>query len=78
VRQFVPLAMTDGMNGLHFIRFSTNLVLREVIVGDRCDLSRRDLDVALGNLSRQVKVSKARLSFKRFEVVRQRNKDLWL
>lgn len=66
----VFLALNDAENGLYFKNF--DLTLRPVIViaGARCPLSEGELARALGSLARQVKVTKARAGFTKFEIVR--------
>jgi hypothetical protein len=64
--------------GLYFTKFSSDLKLATVIVGERSTITRATLCNALGDLASSVKTFKARLAFKTFRVVRQRNERLWL
>ncbi|RNJ50930.1 DUF2971 domain-containing protein [Methylocystis hirsuta] len=77
LRCFVSLDEQDKQNGFYFLRFSQQLALREVIVGHSSTLSRPVLTDALGELAGEVSVCKARLAFRSFKVVRQRNRKLW-
>ncbi len=77
VRSFVTLEDADPESGLYFADFSDRLKLVEVIVGANSLLKEIDLVNALGDLKGEVKVSKARLAFGSFRVVRQRDKNLW-
>ena len=64
-------------NGFYFCSFSESLALKEVIVGHSSTITRQKLRDALGDLAARVAVYKARLSFRAFTVVRQRNERLW-
>lgn len=77
VRCFVSLEDKDPKTGLFFADFSEDLYLREVIVGAQADITRSELDAALGDLGSEVKCMKARLAFKTFRVVQQRDRHLW-
>jgi hypothetical protein len=77
VRQFVPLREAQSDAGRFFIPFSRILVLREVIVGCRCNLTQPVLAKQLGSTKRSVMTRKARLSFQSFRVVLQRDARLW-
>lgn len=78
VRCFLDLKDKDAATGLYFADFSDRLKLVEVIVGACSDVSRTDIAAALGSLAREVQVFKARLAFKSFTVVRNRNDTLWV
>jgi Protein of unknown function (DUF2971) len=67
----------ENRDGLYFQNFSDEMRLSEVIVGAACTLSRQGLADALGNEMAHIKVKKARLAFKTFKVVEQREKSLW-
>jgi len=77
IRSFVSLENRDPETGLFFVTFSPHLKLREVIVGACCRVNRLTLKQALGEDSDDVTVFKARLAFKTFRVVRQRDESLW-
>ena len=77
VRCFVTLDEREP-NGLYFAEFSEQLNLMQVIVGAESSISRETLRQALGNLASNVSVIKARLAFKSFMVVRQKNERLWI
>jgi hypothetical protein len=76
VRSFVTLEDVDSETGLYFADFSDRLKLVEVIVGAQSEVGESELLDALGDLSTTVKVTKARLAFGSFKVVRQRDKRL--
>ncbi|MBI5007142.1 MAG: DUF2971 domain-containing protein [Nitrosomonadales bacterium] len=76
-RSFVTLEDIDPETGLYFADFSNQLKLKRVIVGAKSELSRLDISLALGELAPEVETFKARLAFRTFRVVRQRNEKLW-
>jgi hypothetical protein len=59
------------------LEFDDQVALREVIVGHRSAIARADIAQALGTLASQVTTYKARLAFRSFDVVRQKNDRLW-
>lgn len=75
VRVFSILKNED--NGLFFQNFDQDVLLREVIVGARSDVSRADIAQALGVHAQGIDVCKARLGFNRFEVVENQDGSLW-
>ncbi len=77
MRAFLSLEDPDPETGLYFANFSDQLALREVIVGANSVVSQSQLAGALGDLAQNVRRVKARLAFKTFNVVRQRNSELW-
>jgi hypothetical protein len=60
VRMFVRLEKIDPETGFYFKRFSSELELREVIVGAQSDLSRREITSALGAQDSGIEITKAR------------------
>lgn len=56
-------------NGLYFFGFSDVLVLKEVIIGARCDVSFEELEKLLLNIHPDVKLRKSRLSWDSYSVV---------
>jgi hypothetical protein len=78
-RLFVKLEEQDEDSSLYFYDFSTGgqISLREIIVGARSPVSPEEVADALGTLRSTVPARKARLAFRKFEVVRQRDADLW-
>jgi hypothetical protein len=78
VRSIVELSQPDKATGMFFYEFNQSLRLRQVIVGCRSTLSKSALVNALSGHDRDcVKILKARLAFKTFRVVQQRNEKLW-
>ena len=67
-RIYTALNDKDVQTGLYFADFNEQLVLREVIAGPACAASLDDLREATGSIAR-VKFTKARLAFKTFRVV---------
>lgn len=76
-RAFVALEEQDKATDLYFADFSEALTLKQVIVGAESSISRRNLSEALGAELQCVEQIKARLAFRTFSVVRQRNGLLW-
>ncbi len=72
-----PQLQDRDPSGHYFLGFGDRVALREVIVGHRSTISRDDIAQALGTLAPQVKSYKARLAFRSFNVVRQKNDRLW-
>jgi hypothetical protein len=56
-------------NGLNFVPFGKNMRLTEVIIGQNCPLSKAEIVIALGSLASEVKISKARAAYDKFEMV---------
>jgi hypothetical protein len=77
VRAFLSLEDRDPDTGLYFAEFSDRLVLKEAIVGAEGSISRFALSTALGDIAPDVRMLKARLAFKTFNVVSQRKAGLW-
>lgn len=77
MRTFVTLDDRDPSTQLYFTAFSDKLKLVEVIVGSEADLTRQELNEALGTLAPTTSLRKARLAFKSFRVTTQRDRLLW-
>lgn len=75
VRLLINFAEKVEKDQLIFHGFSDSMQLKEVIVGPKSDIKLSDVRSAVND--RSVQVYKARLAFKRFEVVRQRDRSLW-
>lgn len=77
VRMFIDLKPELKEGEFYFHPFDEDVILAEVIVGDRSAITRHQVAEALGELARSVTATKARLAFRSFNVVRQRKKSLW-
>lgn len=55
-------------DGHYYADFGESLVLREVIIGVRCETSRREVARWIGTLGHDVEIRKARLAFKEFKI----------
>jgi hypothetical protein len=78
LRVFGSLEERDEKTSLYFVPFCDNLCLKEVIVGHSSTLSRDRLANVLRKASLgQVTLCKARLAFRSFRIVKQRNRNLW-
>lgn len=63
----------DERDGDHyFYPFDALVQLREVILGPLCSITKEEINKALGGYSGNITVIKARLAFKTFQVVRNR------
>lgn len=76
-RVHVALDHSMAENGLYFLDFSTGLELAEIVVGPLCNLRRRDFQDLVSEFKPDVRVRKARLAFKSYDVVQQKNSKLW-
>jgi hypothetical protein len=78
-RLFVELKDKNERSGLYFFEFdkTPDFKLSEIIVGAYSEISPEQIKRALGRRADEVKAHKARLAFRTFEVVEQRNQDLW-
>lgn len=64
-------------DGFYYAEFSDELDLREVVVGANSSITRSELSDALGEIEPSVRAIKARLAFKTFSVVLQKDAALW-
>jgi hypothetical protein len=67
IRVWGPL--TNEESGFYFVPFGENMLLTEVIIGQKCPLSKAAIMRALGSLAGEVKISKARAAYDKFEMV---------
>ena len=67
IRVWSPLGSED--KGLYFVPFGDGMLLKEVIIGQRCPLSKAQVVLALGSLAAEVKIIKARAAYDKFEIV---------
>ena len=77
IRLFVKLDPKAEIDGRYFCDFSNDLRLAEVIVGVESLMNRQAILTALGEISVDVKIRKARLAFKSFRIIEQRNSPVW-
>ena len=77
VRAFPELKERDPVTRLYFADFSDELKLVEVIVGSESDLTRQEVNEALGGLAHTTSIRKVRLAFKSFRVTNQLDQQLW-
>lgn len=70
VRMFVALDLDAAEGGMHFVPFSDELKLREIVLGPRCVYKIEDLRALAARVSEKpIDVTKARIAFTRFEVL---------
>jgi hypothetical protein len=77
IRAYVQLSQMEKEGSLYYLPFSETVKLCEVIVGAEATLTRDHIHAALGDLGEGVSVKKARIAFRSFRVVTQRNVSLW-
>ena len=71
VRIIVPFAEPPRAGKLQFKCFDQDLKLTEVIVGARCEKTKKDIQAALKGRTDGLELKRARLAFKTFDVVTQ-------
>lgn len=77
-RVFVSLEDKNrDSDGRYFENFSPAVALAEIIVGARSNISREQVNQAFGPEHGPVAVFKARLAFRSFRVVRNKDESLW-
>jgi hypothetical protein len=72
VRQFFELDSLTSQTGLYFVPFSADLLLREVILGPRCDIPVEAVRILVQALEGRVRVTRARIAYTKFGVVEDR------
>ncbi|RXT24764.1 hypothetical protein B5P46_15835 [Rhizobium leguminosarum] len=78
VRLFIRLDDEDAQaKDLYFKSFDSEMALKEVIVGHRSELLRKDLIDAIGENAASVRLRRGRLAFNSYRVVTQSNPALW-
>ena len=70
LRLFVKLDHSTVESGMYFKPFDSDLILREVILGPRCELPIASIRSMIGSFSPSVKVVKSRIAFSSFRVIR--------
>ena len=68
-RMFVSLDEGTRENGIYFYDFDESLILKEIIVGPLCEVPLERIESLAQSTNGGVVVRKARLAFKKFEVV---------
>jgi hypothetical protein len=72
-RMFVDLDPNSQEGGNHFVEFSENLVLREVILGLKCDLPVSRVRQLLKDEPNPAKVLKAGMALRAFKIIEDRS-----
>ncbi|MBN3816748.1 DUF2971 domain-containing protein [Paraburkholderia sp. Se-20369] len=63
-------------DGHYYADLGDHLALREVIIGARCEASQEQVASWIGDIGHDVEIRKARLAFKEFKIVEQRNRPV--
>ena len=71
-RAWIRIDERDVATGFYFYPFDRIVRLSEVIAGPLCDIPKTRIDEALKGYTDKINVTKARLAFKTFQVVRNR------
>lgn len=71
------VSLEDEDSGFYYANFSESLNLKQVIIGAESNITRTQIDTALGDLKNKVEVFKARAAFKSFRIVRNKDDSLW-
>jgi hypothetical protein len=61
--------LTNEDKGFYFVPFGETMWLTDVIIGQKCPVSKAQILSALGSLAGDVKISKARAAYDKFEMV---------
>lgn len=69
LRRFIDLSKTKEENGLYFLPFDEDLCLREIILGQRNNLSIEDVRALVKATNPRAVVFKARLEYKAYRIV---------
>lgn len=72
MRLVVPLRGLTNELGKYFLSFSSDLILREVVLGPRCELPIEGIRSIVAGLKPAVSVLKSRIAFTRFAVLRDK------
>lgn len=68
VRMLINLDNTSLSSGMHFLPYCKALAIKEVIIGPRCDITKRHIQKICSD--KNIKITKARLAFGSFRVIR--------
>jgi len=71
-RMFIGLDETDPDSGLYFYNFNSDMLLKEVILGSRCQTTTDSIKTILSGSEHNISIIKSRLAFKSFSVVRNK------
>lgn len=77
VRAHVALDHSTVENTHYFFNFGQEIQLREIVLGPLCKLRRSDLALIRDDIENDVTFKKARLAFRSYNVVEQKNKTTW-
>jgi hypothetical protein len=72
VRRFIDIRTLNAQSGLYFLPFSPDLVLREVILGPRCDLPIESIRNLAEQFTPKLHVVRSRIAYTKFAVVEDR------
>jgi hypothetical protein len=70
-RVMADLQDKDQNDGHYYAEFGDHMILREVIIGVRCETSQKEVVTWVGAIGHDVEIRKARLAFNEFKIVQQ-------
>lgn len=76
-RMLVELQDRDPVSELFFQSFSPYMRLKQVLVGERSNVTRKQLNLVLSSNFKDVETFKVRAAFKNFEIVRNLRQSAW-
>lgn len=71
VRYLVSLNSIERQSGLYFVPFSESLLLREVVLGPRCDIPIKAVRTLVQSYDPAIRVMQSRIAFSKFAVVKR-------
>ena len=74
VRLFLNLEEQDLETSHYFKEFSEEIALKQIILGQRCEFTKTEVEKRLSSYGKDVQVIPARLAFGSFRVVRDKSK----
>jgi hypothetical protein len=76
-RAYVSLNESDPVTDLHFATFNPALKLTDIIVGQRCNITRKEVDLLTSKFDHPIRAFKTRSGFKGFEIVENQRRVSW-
>jgi len=73
MRVFISLDHRTRESGLYFKEFDTDMVLREIILGPRCELPISGVRAMVQSFTPEVTVIKSRIAFSSFRVIKSKS-----
>jgi len=71
------ISLQECEDGLYFANFAAEMKLRQILIGTESSVTRAEVATALGERKRRVESFKVRAAFGAFNIVRQKDEELW-